>query len=206
MLGDKTIVDTAQVNADASATNGASVAFGYAYDNGETQTIETLTPTKTLVSAGNKQYEFTGWEVTYYTDAVSGSDVSEGVNNVFGALQNESNMGTQVHDIGESIVLSTHVKLVAQWKEVDYYVGKPISIQVYLDGQPVALSEDTPIGTYLDVEKDTGTLSWDFAEYKDGKAFYDYTYKDNACADIIFKLNSNYLLEGISADLQRMAR
>lgn len=189
------VIEQSIVSADGGVLSGNNVAFWYEYDQEKGQTHEVLEPTVNTVTVGTKVYEFTGWELEYY----QGSNTTD--TNQFPTLSGQIDGYVATVQAGNTVTLSTYAKLTAQWKEVDFYIGNPISIEVYVDGEKISLDAATPITNYLGVEKDTGTLSFDFVKYEDGKAVYSYTYKEYNCADMIFTPNEEYLLEGISAQL-----
>lgn len=197
MLGTSTIVSADGTGANASATNGTSVAFGFEYTPSTVQSITALSPAKTVISANGKWYQFDGWKVTYYTDTVEGNTAAAGVENVFDSLNNESNMGSSTCDVGDEIALSTHVKLVAQWEEMDMFPGAPVTIEVYLDGK---LQTVTKNGDFVTISTQDSTAQ-PTVSVKDGKYVYDYVYETFNCADIGFGVDEGYILQAVEATL-----
>lgn len=79
--------------------------------------------------------------------------------------------------------------------------GTPITVELYVDGNPVELSTQEDVAKYFTVTNDKGTPDFQFDTCQDGNPVYDYKYEQYDCADLIITPASGYLVQGITADI-----
>ena len=150
-----------------------------------------LEKTQTVEANGN-YYTFDGWKAQYYMEAKTHGD------NL--SLSGQHGDSDEVN-VGHSLRLQMHVKLTAQWKEVEEpseKPGTPINVEVYVNGKKNNASY------YLDVDGQSGTEGFDITSEPTADTItFKYTYLQYNCADIIITPQNadNYVVQAISADL-----
>ena len=191
MLGGQTIVSS-----DNSAkVSGTDVAFAFPKQPASHTVLE---PQVEGITVDDQYYAFAGWELQYYMDDDI-HDADDAFHKMDEPLRNPMDIESE-----ENVQMYTHARLTAKWEKSDQpepetKPGTPINIQVYLDGEPLTITEDHK-ADYVVIDTQDTTAEPEVS-VSGGKYVYDYKYEQYNCADLKFTVTDGYILQAVNAEL-----